>query len=103
MGSFAAFCDISTAKVNILLPNKQYYSVSLCSDVAHQQADWNSIHEKVCELLSSIRTPAPFSCFQADSDIHHMQTLKRLVHRYNSLCSDCNLYIHQQSVPSVSL
>ncbi|XP_017324089.1 zinc finger MYND domain-containing protein 12 [Ictalurus punctatus] len=54
--------------------------VTFYCDVAHQQADWNSIHEKVCELLSSIRTPAPFSCFQADRDIHHMQTLKRLEH-----------------------
>lgn len=82
----AAFCNISTAKVNILLPNEQYIAsscVSLCSDVTHQQADWESIHEKVCELLISIRTPAPFNSFHADRTLHHMQTLKTLVHLYD--------------------
>ncbi|MCI4380749.1 hypothetical protein PGIGA_G00243630 [Pangasianodon gigas] len=54
--------------------------VTFYCDAAHQQADWNSIHEKVCELLISVRTPAPFYCFQADRDFHHMQSLKRLEH-----------------------
>ncbi|KAK2841192.1 hypothetical protein Q7C36_012771 [Tachysurus vachellii] len=52
--------------------------VTFYCDVTHQQEDWNSIHEKVCELLIFIRTPVPFSCFQAERDIHQIQTLKRL-------------------------
>ncbi|KAI5610188.1 zinc finger MYND domain-containing protein 12 isoform X1 [Silurus asotus] len=54
--------------------------VTFYCDVTHQQADWNSIHEKVCELMISIRTPAPFCSFKAERDIYQMQTLKRLEH-----------------------
>ncbi|TSN76540.1 Zinc finger MYND domain-containing protein 12 [Bagarius yarrelli] len=54
--------------------------VTFYCNVTHQQADLNSIHEKVCELLMSIRTPAPFCCFKADRDFQDMQNLNRLEH-----------------------
>uniref|UniRef100_A0A4W4DWM6 MYND-type domain-containing protein n=1 Tax=Electrophorus electricus TaxID=8005 RepID=A0A4W4DWM6_ELEEL len=52
--------------------------VTYYCDVAHQQADWNSIHNKACELLILIRSPAPLHSWQTDRDHHHMQTQKRL-------------------------
>ncbi|XP_053360332.1 zinc finger MYND domain-containing protein 12 isoform X1 [Clarias gariepinus] len=54
--------------------------VTFYCNVTHQQADWNSIHEKVCELLITVRTPLSFCCFQADREFHHIQNLKRLEH-----------------------
>ncbi|XP_076845790.1 zinc finger MYND domain-containing protein 12 isoform X2 [Brachyhypopomus gauderio] len=50
--------------------------VTYYCDVAHQQADWNSIHNKACELLIPIRAPAPLYSWQADRD-HRMQIQKR--------------------------
>lgn len=77
-----------------LTSNISLHSVSLCSDVTHQQADWNSIHEKVCELLISIRTAAPLNSFKADRDFHHIQTLKTLVHHYDSVLKLQLAYTH---------
>ncbi|XP_062854496.1 zinc finger MYND domain-containing protein 12 isoform X2 [Trichomycterus rosablanca] len=57
--------------------------VTFYCNVAHQQADWNSIHKKVCQLLIPIRTPAPFHFLQADRDCHRKQTQKRLEHLMN--------------------
>uniref|UniRef100_A0A3B1IUJ8 Zinc finger, MYND-type containing 12 n=1 Tax=Astyanax mexicanus TaxID=7994 RepID=A0A3B1IUJ8_ASTMX len=52
--------------------------VTFYCDAAHQQADWNSIHKKACELLIHIRAPVPYLPLKADRD--HQQTLaqKRL-------------------------
>ncbi|KAL7884858.1 hypothetical protein AOLI_G00076280 [Acnodon oligacanthus] len=52
--------------------------VAFYCDVAHQQADWNSIHKRVCELLIPIRASAPFHSLQADRDHHRVQAQKRL-------------------------
>ncbi|XP_066499577.1 zinc finger MYND domain-containing protein 12 isoform X2 [Hoplias malabaricus] len=52
--------------------------VAFYCDVAHQQADWNSIHHRVCELLIPIRAPTPFYSLQADRDHHQAQAQKRL-------------------------
>ncbi|XP_072537732.1 zinc finger MYND domain-containing protein 12 [Salminus brasiliensis] len=52
--------------------------VTFYCDVAHQQADWNSIHKKVCQLLIPIRAPAPFHSLRADRDHHQAQAQKRL-------------------------
>uniref|UniRef100_A0A8C1LY31 Zinc finger, MYND-type containing 12 n=1 Tax=Cyprinus carpio TaxID=7962 RepID=A0A8C1LY31_CYPCA len=43
----------------------------------HQQADWSSIHEKVCPLLVSIHAPAPFGTLESDQEHHHRETLKK--------------------------
>ncbi|KAK9970572.1 hypothetical protein ABG768_026505 [Culter alburnus] len=43
----------------------------------HQNTDWTSIHEKVCPLLVSIHTPAPFGTLQSDHDHHHKETVKK--------------------------
>ncbi|XP_036435057.1 zinc finger MYND domain-containing protein 12 isoform X2 [Colossoma macropomum] len=52
--------------------------VAFYCDVAHQQADWNSIHKRVCELLIPIRASTPFHSLQADRDHHRVQAQKRL-------------------------
>ncbi|KAK2898639.1 hypothetical protein Q8A67_010057 [Cirrhinus molitorella] len=57
---------------------RKKYDWKINSD--HQQTDWTSIHEKVCPLLVSIHTPAPFSTLQSDRDHHHKETLKKQKH-----------------------
>uniref|UniRef100_A0A8C2KPQ6 Zinc finger, MYND-type containing 12 n=1 Tax=Cyprinus carpio TaxID=7962 RepID=A0A8C2KPQ6_CYPCA len=44
--------------------NKSLWDVCVCSNSDHQQADWSSIHEKVCPLLVSIHAPAPFGTLE---------------------------------------
>ncbi|KAG7332533.1 hypothetical protein KOW79_004367 [Hemibagrus wyckioides] len=70
-------CELCQRPAHLQCPQCR---VTFYCDVTHQQADWNSIHEKVCELLISIRTPAPLCCFQTERDSHRMQNLKRLEH-----------------------
>ncbi|XP_025036482.1 zinc finger MYND domain-containing protein 12 isoform X2 [Pelodiscus sinensis] len=47
------------------------------SDVDHQKADWDSIHEKICQLLIPIRTSLPF--FNSEKERKH--GMEQLLHR----------------------
>nr|XP_055023795.1 zinc finger MYND domain-containing protein 12 isoform X2 [Misgurnus anguillicaudatus] len=47
------------------------------ADPDHQQADWISVHEKVCPLLVSIHALAPFHTLHADREQHHTEILKK--------------------------
>ncbi|XP_071394464.1 zinc finger MYND domain-containing protein 12 [Centroberyx affinis] len=47
--------------------------VTFYCDTEHQQADWVGIHERICQLLVPIRSPASFHPLQADREIHHSQ------------------------------
>lgn len=49
------------------------------SDADHQKADWDSIHEKICPLLTPVRTSVPF--FSSEKERKHgaEQLLRRQV------------------------
>uniref|UniRef100_A0A667WYF9 Zinc finger, MYND-type containing 12 n=1 Tax=Myripristis murdjan TaxID=586833 RepID=A0A667WYF9_9TELE len=47
----------------------------------HQQADWVGIHDRICQLLVPIRSPAPFYSLQADRDTHRIQTRIKQISR----------------------
>ncbi|XP_030641064.1 zinc finger MYND domain-containing protein 12 [Chanos chanos] len=51
--------------------------VTFYCNTEHQQADWVSIHEKVCQLLILIRKPAPFHAVQADRDKQRNEIRRR--------------------------
>ncbi|KAG5281667.1 hypothetical protein AALO_G00047470 [Alosa alosa] len=50
--------------------------VTYYCDTAHQEADWLSIHNRVCQMLRPVRTPAPFHTLQADRDHHRAEIRK---------------------------
>jgi hypothetical protein len=53
--------------------------VFIISGVAHQKADWSSIHQKICQLLIPLRTSMPF--YNSEEERQHglQQLLKRQV------------------------
>ncbi|KAL2103228.1 hypothetical protein ACEWY4_000096 [Coilia grayii] len=50
-----------------------FFSSRTPVDVGHQEADWLSIHNRVCQMLVAVRTPAPFHSLQADRDQHRAE------------------------------
>nr|XP_032654392.1 zinc finger MYND domain-containing protein 12 isoform X1 [Chelonoidis abingdonii] len=55
--------------------------VTYYCDIDHQQADWVSIHEKICQLLIPIRTSFPF--FNSEKERKH--GMEQLLHRQKHL------------------
>ncbi|XP_048872374.1 zinc finger MYND domain-containing protein 12 isoform X3 [Brienomyrus brachyistius] len=51
--------------------------VTFYCDAEHQQADWAAIHQKVCQLLTPLRTPIPFHVLKAEREHHRAQRLER--------------------------
>ena len=43
----------------------------IVSGVVHQRADWDSIHEKICQLLIPLRTTMPF--YNSEEERQHGQ------------------------------
>ncbi|XP_066462829.1 zinc finger MYND domain-containing protein 12 [Eleutherodactylus coqui] len=54
--------------------------VTYYCDVGHQRTDWTSIHEKICQLLIPVRTPAPFLNSAAERAHAVDQLLQRKKH-----------------------
>uniref|UniRef100_UPI00398F60F6 zinc finger MYND domain-containing protein 12 n=1 Tax=Pristiophorus japonicus TaxID=55135 RepID=UPI00398F60F6 len=48
--------------------------------LAHQEADWNGIHEKICQLLIPVRTPAPFFSSAKEREHSEEQMVQRQKH-----------------------
>uniref|UniRef100_A0A452DV41 Zinc finger MYND-type containing 12 n=1 Tax=Capra hircus TaxID=9925 RepID=A0A452DV41_CAPHI len=51
-------------------------TVTYYCGVAHQRADWGSIHEKICQLLIPLRTSMPF-CNSEEERQHGLQQLQQ--------------------------
>ncbi|KAM8927154.1 zinc finger MYND domain-containing protein 12 [Pelodytes ibericus] len=58
----------------------QACKVTYYCDVEHQQTDWASIHQKICQLLIPLRTPVPF--FNSSEERLHctVQLIERKKH-----------------------
>ncbi|GCB70623.1 hypothetical protein scyTo_0005728 [Scyliorhinus torazame] len=52
-------------------------------DVAHQEADWNGIHEKICQLLIPIRTAPTFLSSAKERKHNEEQLIQRQKHLIN--------------------
>ncbi|XP_031422712.1 zinc finger MYND domain-containing protein 12 [Clupea harengus] len=50
--------------------------VTFYCDIAHQEADWLSIHNRVCQMLVPVRTPTPFHNLQTERDHHRAEIRK---------------------------
>lgn len=48
----------------------------IVSGVVHQRADWDSIHEKICQLLIPLRTTMPFYNSEEERQ-HGLQQLRQ--------------------------
>ncbi|XP_063049696.1 zinc finger MYND domain-containing protein 12 [Engraulis encrasicolus] len=61
--------------------------VTFYCDVSHQEADWLSIHNRVCQMLVAVRTPAPFHSLQAERDLHRAE-IRRAQELLISVCEE---------------
>ncbi|XP_041062306.1 zinc finger MYND domain-containing protein 12 isoform X3 [Carcharodon carcharias] len=57
--------------------------VTYYCDVAHQEADWNGIHEKICQLLIPIRTTPTFLSSAKERKHNEEQLIQRQKHLIN--------------------
>ncbi|GCC29096.1 zinc finger MYND domain-containing protein 12 [Chiloscyllium punctatum] len=57
--------------------------VTYYCDVAHQEADWNGIHEKICQLLIPIRTAPTFLSSAKERKHNEEQMIQRQKHLIN--------------------
>ncbi|XP_048417727.1 zinc finger MYND domain-containing protein 12 isoform X2 [Stegostoma tigrinum] len=57
--------------------------VTYYCDVAHQEADWNGIHEKICQLLIPIRTAPAFLSSAKERKHNEEQMIQRQKHLIN--------------------
>ncbi|XP_078414262.1 zinc finger MYND domain-containing protein 12 isoform X2 [Cetorhinus maximus] len=57
--------------------------VTYYCDVAHQEADWNGIHEKICQLLIPIRTAPTFLSSAKERKHNEEQLIQRQKHLIN--------------------
>ncbi|KAM9037288.1 zinc finger MYND domain-containing protein 12 isoform 3-T3 [Sarcophilus harrisii] len=79
-------------------------TVTFYCGVAHQRADWTSIHEKICQLLIPLRTTMPF--YNSEEERKHGR--EQLVQRQKHLIELCykvsQKYLfegkHEESVPA---
>ncbi|VCW96845.1 unnamed protein product [Gulo gulo] len=60
-------------------------TVTYYCGVVHQRADWNSIHEKICQLLIPLRTSMPF--YNSEEERRH--GLQQLQQRQKHLIEFC--------------
>ncbi|XP_032904291.1 zinc finger MYND domain-containing protein 12 [Amblyraja radiata] len=54
--------------------------VTYYCDIAHQEADWHGIHEKICQLLIPVRTPLPFLSSTIEREHSKAQLVQRQKH-----------------------
>ncbi|KAM4703166.1 zinc finger MYND domain-containing protein 12 [Rhinophrynus dorsalis] len=73
-------CELCRSPAYVQCPGCK---ITYYCDVDHQQADWVSIHEKICQLLIPLRTALPFHN-SAEERLHSieqlMQRKKHLIH-----------------------
>ncbi|MEE6483469.1 hypothetical protein FKM82_013561 [Ascaphus truei] len=79
---------------------------STSGDVEHQQADWSSIHEKICQLLIPLRTSLPF-LNSAEERCHCMeQQIQRKKHLIDVTMKEAQKLLfngkHQDAIPAAT-
>ncbi|KAM4651796.1 zinc finger MYND domain-containing protein 12 [Discoglossus pictus] len=69
--------------------------VTYYCDASHQQADWISIHEKICQLLIPLRTSLPF--FNSSEERAHCmdQLLQRKKHLIEVTMKEAQKLLHE--------
>ncbi|XP_053308296.1 zinc finger MYND domain-containing protein 12 [Spea bombifrons] len=69
--------------------------VTYYCDVKHQQADWLSIHEKICQLLIPLRTPVPF--FNSAEERQHCvgQLVQRKKHLIEITMKEAQKFLYE--------
>ncbi|ELK31117.1 Zinc finger MYND domain-containing protein 12 [Myotis davidii] len=75
-------CEVCEAPAERVCPA---CTVTYYCDVVHQQADWKSIHEKICQLLIPLRTTMPF--YNSEEERQH--GLQQLQQRQKHLIEFC--------------
>lgn len=66
-------CEVCEAPAERVCPA---CTVTYYCDVVHQKTDWNSIHEKICQLLIPLRTIMPFYNSEEERQ-HGLQQLQQ--------------------------
>nr|KAF6384252.1 zinc finger MYND-type containing 12 [Pipistrellus kuhlii] len=66
-------CEVCEAPAERVCPA---CTVTYYCDVVHQKTDWNSIHEKICQLLIPLRTTMPFYNSEEERQ-HGLQQLQK--------------------------
>ncbi|XP_072887909.1 zinc finger MYND domain-containing protein 12 isoform X2 [Hemitrygon akajei] len=67
-------CEICQKTAHIMCTQCR---VTFYCDVTHQAADWNGIHEKICQLLIPVRMPLPFFSSKKERDHSKEQLVQR--------------------------
>ncbi|XP_043853155.1 zinc finger MYND domain-containing protein 12 [Dromiciops gliroides] len=79
-------------------------TVTYYCGVAHQRADWASIHEKICQLLIPLRTTMPFYNSEEERRHGREQLLQRQKHLIELCYKVAQKYLfegkHEESVPA---
>ncbi|KAM4807389.1 zinc finger MYND domain-containing protein 12 isoform X1 [Ictidomys tridecemlineatus] len=75
-------CEVCEAPAERVCPA---CTVTYYCGVVHQKADWNSIHEKICQLLIPLRTTMPF--YNSEEERQH--GLQQLQQRQKHLIEFC--------------
>ncbi|XP_074161585.1 zinc finger MYND domain-containing protein 12 [Sminthopsis crassicaudata] len=79
-------------------------TVTFYCGVAHQRADWTSIHEKICQLLIPLRTTMPFYNSEEERKHGREQLLQRQKHLIELCYKVSQKYLfegkHEESVPA---
>ncbi|XP_020839091.1 zinc finger MYND domain-containing protein 12 isoform X2 [Phascolarctos cinereus] len=79
-------------------------TVTYYCGVAHQRADWASIHEKICQLLIPLRTTLPFYNSEEERKHGREQLLQRQKHLIELCYKVAQKYLfegkHEESVPA---
>ncbi|XP_001381620.2 zinc finger MYND domain-containing protein 12 isoform X1 [Monodelphis domestica] len=79
-------------------------TVTYYCGIAHQRADWVSIHEKICQLLIPLRTTMPFYNSEEERRHGREQLLQRQKHLIELCYKVAQKYLfegkHEESVPA---
>ncbi|XP_072101260.1 zinc finger MYND domain-containing protein 12 isoform X1 [Mobula birostris] len=67
-------CEICQKTAHIMCTQCR---VTFYCDVTHQAADWNGIHEKICQLLIPVRMPLPFFSSKKEREHSKEQLVQR--------------------------
>ncbi|XP_051895461.1 zinc finger MYND domain-containing protein 12 [Pristis pectinata] len=70
-------CELCQKTAHVMCPQCR---VTFYCDVTHQAADWNGIHEKICQLLIPVRTPLPFLSSTKEREHSKEQLVQRQKH-----------------------
>ncbi|CAK6441084.1 unnamed protein product [Pipistrellus nathusii] len=86
-------CEVCEAPAERVCPA---CTVTYYCDVVHQKTDWNSIHEKICQLLIPLRTTMPF--YNSEEERQHglQQLQKRQKHLIEFCYTVAQKYIFEE-------